>query len=92
MTVRHLKPGSFDAYLDAWKLDAQPPGWTRICTVRGVADPDEVVSFGFFDGTMEDLRRSQQEFDYAAQRTRVQELVESTGTDGVFEVVFDTTG
>ncbi len=86
MTVRRLKPGTYEDYINAWKFDAPPAGWTRVTTVRSVDDENEVVSFGFFDGAIEDLRRSQEQFDYAAQRARVEEFVESTGTDGIFEV------
>jgi hypothetical protein len=92
MTVRQLKPGAFEDYLSAWELDAPPPGWVRIYTVRSVEDENRVVSFGFFDGSMDDLRRSQRHFDYAAQRVRVEEFVASTGTDGIFEVVVDSGG
>jgi hypothetical protein len=91
MTVRRLKPGTYEDYLDAWKLDV-PAGWTRIFTVRSVEDENEIVSFGFFDGSMEDLRRSQEQFGYAAQRARVEELVEVTRTDGIFEVTVEMEG
>lgn len=87
MTARRLKAGAFDQYLKAWELEAAPPGWASIYTVRNPEDHDEVVSFGFFDGSMEDLRRSQEQFDYAGQRARVDHFVESTGTDGIFEVM-----
>jgi hypothetical protein len=92
MTARRLKPGAYEDYLAAWTLDAPPPGWTRICTVRSVEDEDEVVSFGFFDGSMEDLRRSQEQFDYAAQRARVEELVQTTHADGIYEVKVELEG
>jgi hypothetical protein len=89
MTARRLKPGRYEDYVKAWKLDAAPAGWTGVTTVRGVEDENEIVSFGFFDGSMEDLRRSQQQFDYAAQRARVEECVELTRTDGIFEVTVE---
>lgn len=89
LTVRRLKPGALDDFREAWEMDSAPPGWTHSYTVRNLEDADEVVSFGFFDGSLDDLRRSQQEFDYAQQRARIDELVESTGTDGIFEVVIE---
>ena len=89
LTVRRLKPGAFDDFRRAWEMDSMPPGWSRAYTVRNVQDENEIVSFGFFDGTLEDLRRSQQEFDYSSQRAQTDELVESTGTDGIFEVVVE---
>jgi hypothetical protein len=92
MTVRRLKAGTYEDYVNAWKLESLPAGWTRVCTVRSVEDEDEVVSFGFFDGSMEDLRRSQEQFDYAGQRARVERFVESTGTDGIFDVTVEMGG
>ncbi len=51
-----------------------------------------MVSFGFFDGALEGLRHSQEQFDYASQRASVDRFVESTGTDGTFEVVIEERG
>jgi hypothetical protein len=89
LTVRRLKPGAFDDFKSAWETDL-PPGWKGSYTARNVEDENEVVSFGLFDGTLEDLRRSQEEFDYSSLRAQVDEYVESTGTDGIFEVVIET--
>ena len=36
-----------------------PAGWVRFHMLRGLADENEVVTFGFFDGTLEELERSQ---------------------------------
>jgi hypothetical protein len=89
LTVRRLKPGAFDDFLEAWRTpDPQPAGW-RSYTVRNVEDENEVISFGLFDGSLEDLRRSQQDFDYESFRAKIDEYVESTGTDGIFEVVVE---
>jgi hypothetical protein len=86
LTVRRLKPGTFEDYRKAW--DVEVSGW-RSYTVRNLEDENEIVSFGFFDGSLEDLRSSQQDFDYEGFRRRVDEFVESTGTDGIFEVVIE---
>jgi hypothetical protein len=89
LTVRRLKPGALDDFLAAWKGgdEEPPPGWRPVYAVRNVEDENEVVAFGFFDGTLEDLRRSQQEQDYEGQRAKIDEYVESTGADGIYEVV-----
>lgn len=89
LTVRKLKPGTLDQFKEAWGIDSAPPGWKSAYTVRNVNDETEVISFGFFEGTLEELRRSQVEFDYAGQRAKIDELVESTGTDGIFEVAIE---
>lgn len=92
LTVRRLKPGAFDAFRAAWERDGAPPGWTRALTARKVDDRDEVVSFGFFQGDLEELRRSQQEFDYAGQRHATDEHVEAVLADGIYDVVVDLQG
>jgi hypothetical protein len=92
MTARRLKPGAYEDYLAAWLLDGPPPGWTGIRTVRSVEDEQEIVSFGLFDGSLAELRRSQAQFDYAAQRARVDELVERTHADGIYEVTAEMGG
>jgi hypothetical protein len=89
LTVRRLKPGAFDDFRRAWQLDSPPPGWTRALTARKVDDEREVVSFGFFDGTLEELRRSQQEFGYAEQRAAVDATVDADLADGIYEVAID---
>jgi hypothetical protein len=92
LTVRRLKPGAFDDFRKAWERDSAPPGWTRALTARNVEDGNEVVSFGFFRGNLEELRRSQQQFDYAGQRAAVDQHVEAVLADGIYEVVVDLQG
>jgi hypothetical protein len=56
--------------------------------VRGIEDPDEVVCFGFFDGTLEELRGGGQD-GYEDQMAAIAPYVESVGTNALFEVVED---
>lgn len=93
LTVRKLKPGTYDAFRAAWEGDGTPPpeGWVRAYHVRSLSDPDEVISFGFFDGTLDDLRRGQKEEDYGALRRRTAEFEESIGADGLYEVLEELT-
>jgi hypothetical protein len=87
LTERTLKPGAYEDFIEAWDFEGDPPeGWTRAYTVRAIDDPNKVISFGFFDGTLEELRQSQQDHDYAAERRETDRFVESVGTDGIFEV------
>ena len=57
--------------------------------IRDTADEDRVVTFGFFDGALEDLQRSQVEHGYDERRAAAGEFVEDVLVDGVFEVVVD---
>jgi hypothetical protein len=92
LTVRHLQPGTFEdfraAFMTHARPEAAPAGWVRFDMVRGVSDADEVVCFGFFDGTLEELRASGQE-GYAEQQAAIAPFVASVGTDGFFDVVED---
>jgi hypothetical protein len=57
--------------------------------VASARRPDEVVCFGFFDGTLDDLRRESSEQSRQGQQAAIAAFVESTGADGLFEVVED---
>jgi hypothetical protein len=89
LTVRRLKPDTFDDFKALWESVEEPEGWTHSYTVRNVEEKDEIVSFGFFDGSLDELHKSQHDFDYAGWRTKIDELVDSTSTDGIFEVVLE---
>ena len=90
LTVRTLKPGTFDQFREKFMEGAQniPEGWVRFNMVRGIEDPDEVVCFGFFDGTLEELRGGGQD-GYEDQMAAIAPYVESVGTNALFEVVED---
>lgn len=98
LTVRKLRPGTFDDFLKKFVPDEGvevPAGWKRFYALRSTADENEVITFGLFDGTLEELRegqRQQAEGDnYQDRRAAIEQFVESTGTDGVFEVVEERT-
>lgn len=88
LTVRKLKAGSYDDWREAWEPDEWPQGSVKAYILRNVDDPGEVIAFGFFEGDIASLRaeprfseRQQARFDRMAPH------VESTGADGVYEVV-----
>ena len=93
LTVRRIKSGSFDDFREAFMKDFDagdpPEGWVRFNMVRNADDPDEVICFGFFDGSADDVRRTASEQGYDEQLSRIEPYVESVGTDGLFEVVED---
>lgn len=93
LTVRKLKPGAMEDFKRAFAPDDMsnvPSGWKRFYALQNVDDENEIVTFGFFDGTLEELRAGQRESgDYDERRAAADELVESVGADGVFEVVED---
>jgi hypothetical protein len=92
LTVRQLKPGAFERFAEEFgprESEGPPPGWVRFDMIRDLADENRVVTFGFFDGTLEDLERSQADHGYEERRTAVDDLVEQVVVNGVFEVVRD---
>ena len=92
LTVRKLKPGTMEQFREAFVPDDDmeaPSGWKRFYAIRNVADENEIVTFGFFDGTLDELRAGQDSGEYDARRAVADEFVESVGADGIFEVVED---
>jgi heme-degrading monooxygenase HmoA len=90
LTVRKLKPGTFDQFREAFMggmEDTPPEGFVRFNMLRNAEDPDEVISFGFFDGSVEQLREVASQEGYEEQLERIAPFVESVGADGLYEIV-----
>jgi heme-degrading monooxygenase HmoA len=93
-TLRKLRPGTFEQFKEAFR----PPegeamrGWVRFHMLRGLADENEVVTFGFFDGTLEEMDASQSGNDHYKERLEaIAPYVESVIANGVYEVVVEHT-
>lgn len=88
LTVRKLRPGTYDDWRKAWQPGRAPEGAKGGYILRNVNDPDEVIAFGFFEGELGALRDDP---DFAAEQQRRMEAmaphVESVGADGIYEVV-----
>jgi hypothetical protein len=87
LTARRLKPGSYDAFRSAWDPGAVPTGWTRIYHCRDASDADVVLSFGLFDGTLEQLRDAQGRLGRDEQVNRIDPHVQKVLLDGAYEVI-----
>ena len=87
-TVRRLKPGKFDEFKEAFAPSGQDPpaGWVRFHMLRSLADENEVVTFGFFDGTLEELEQSQSDEGYEERRASADPLVDEVVVNGVYEI------
>ena len=91
-TVRQLKPGTFEQFAAAFVPQREPPpGWVRFTMLRGTADPDQVVTFGYFDGTLEQLESSQGDHGYADRVAAIAPFVEATVVNGVYEIATELT-
>jgi hypothetical protein len=92
-TVRRLKPGAYDEFKERFGPSPEnaPEGWVRFTMLRNLADPDEVVTFGFFDGTFEELEHNQARAGYAELRDSIDPLVDAVVANGVYEIVASLT-
>jgi hypothetical protein len=89
LTVRKLKPGTFEQFREAF-MEGEPDegaAGSQFFMVRNTRDPDEVICFGLFDGTLEELRSSDLYSGYDEQMKKIEPFVEFVGTDGMYEVV-----
>ncbi|MEK6275715.1 MAG: hypothetical protein AABM30_10295 [Actinomycetota bacterium] len=90
LTVRQLKPGSYDEWRQAWWSDAEAdemPEGGEIYIVRNLKNPDEIIAFGLFEGSMEQMEEM---MDPETEKKRQEDMaphVESTGADGLYEVI-----
>jgi heme-degrading monooxygenase HmoA len=94
LTVRKLKPGTFDQFREAFMRgvnEDMPEGWVRFNMLRNAHDPDEVICFGFFDGDVEGVRANAAQAGYQDQQAAIAPFVDSVGADGLYEVVEDRT-
>ena len=55
LTHRRLKPGAYDAFRVAWRPDEWWPAFRHGYHLRSADDADEVISFAFYDATMEEF-------------------------------------
>ena len=93
LTVRTLEPGTFDQFRAAFMQDVDaddpPRGMVRFSMIRNVQDPDEVITFGVFEGTLEELRDVTGEEGRGEQLSAIAPFVAGVGADGLYEVVED---
>ena len=87
MTARTLKPGSYDDWRAAWEPAEWPKGVTAYI-LRKAGNRDEVIAFGFFDGTREELEAMRPDPDTEEARSAAMApFIEDQFADGVYEVV-----
>jgi hypothetical protein len=96
LTVRRLKPGTYEQWRKAWDDPDDPDSlWLdaekKAYIARSLSDPDVVVAFGFFEGDLAGLNRLREDPEVDRRmRKRVRamaDLTEEVLSDGVYEVV-----
>jgi hypothetical protein len=91
LSARRLKPGAYDGFREAWgggdeRLEGAER-WNPVYHCRDVTDENVVISFGVFDGSLEELREAQREYERNEQVARIDEHVEELLLDGAYEVI-----
>ena len=91
-TVRKVKPGQAKAFIEAFTPSgdqvAPDSGWVRFFALQGQGDPDTVVTFGFFEGTRDEMESQQAGQSFDEHRRKAEEqYVDSVISNDVYDVV-----
>jgi hypothetical protein len=93
LTARRLKPGAWSEFRAAWEPEEWWPLLARAYHLRSVDDPNEVISFGFFDGTLDQFERMRDSPEWIEgedrRLKRIAPFEEATRFGGVYEVIDD---
>jgi hypothetical protein len=96
LTVRRLKPGTYEQWRKAWDDPENPDSlWPdpeeKAYIARSLTDPDVVVAFGFFSGDIAELMRLRRDPDIERRmQKRVEAMAEFTDellSDGTYELL-----
>jgi hypothetical protein len=88
LTVRKLKPGTYDEWRKAWEGDdADMPEGVEVFILRNTKDPDEIIAFGLVEGNMDEIKASMDPESEKARQDAMAPFVESVGADGVYDVI-----
>jgi hypothetical protein len=87
LTVRKLKPGTYDEWRKAWGSDEDMPEGVEAYILRNLKDPDEIIAFGLFEGELDQITSSMDPETERARQEAMAPFIESVGADGVYEVI-----
>jgi hypothetical protein len=95
VTVRQLKPGTYDAFRAAVVPDPWPPILKSIQVLRSQEDPDEVCTLGYLDVTPDELDALRDEPEFlvaeAARLERVSAFADTVVVNEIFELDHELT-
>lgn len=96
VTVRQIKPGSYEEFRVAWKPDPWPPKLRNALVLRNDDNPDQVLTIGFFEtdqGGVDEIRDDPEVLrNEEARLRRIAEFEERVLLNGIFEVTDEVTG
>ena len=90
LTVRCLKPGTYEDFRAAWEPDPWPDFLHHAYLARNQDDENEVAAFGFIDLGVEELEALRDDPEFltteVARMERIAAFEESVVLNAVFEV------
>ena len=96
LTVRRLKPGTEEAFREAWTPGHWHARFVRGYHLRSEDDPTQVITLGFFEGTQEQLDAMRDEPAWmAGEERRLQRITpieDEVLLSGVWDVVDEFAG
>lgn len=98
ITARRIANGRTDEFIEAFKSgtddmpDAIRDQFKSVYACRDVKDPDVILTFGLFEGSLDELREMQTEDARQQQLDAIGPLVAETLFDSSFEVLHEFVG
>ncbi len=87
LTVRKLKPGTYDEWRKAWAPASEDDMPGEAFILRSLKDPDEIIAFGLFEGDIDELKEMMDPEEQRKRQEAMAPFIESIGADGVYEVI-----
>jgi hypothetical protein len=91
LTIRRLKPGTFEEFRSDWAPERWHERTVRAYHLRNQDDPDEVMTFALFEGSDEEIDAMRDDPRWMAgeerRLRRITALEESVLASGVYEVI-----
>jgi hypothetical protein len=88
LTVRKLKPGTYDEWRKAWQGDEEDmPEGAEVYILRNKNDQDEIIAFGLVEGSFDQIQASMNPAVEQARKEAMAPYVESVGADGIYDVI-----
>ena len=90
LTVRQLKPGTYEDFRRAWEPERFPDPFVKAYLLRNQEDPDEVTSFGFFEASADEVEELRDDPEFTRieveRMQRIAEFELAVKVNGVYEV------
>lgn len=87
LTVRKLKPGTYDEWRKAWGSDEDMPEGVEAYILRNLNDPNEIIAFGLIEGDLDEIKAMMDPDEDRKRQEAMAPYIESIGADGTYEVI-----